>query len=53
MKVISQDASLVKGSHGRIPEDPLDWPVLIAPSSAALPAQIASTDVYGQIAKGF
>jgi hypothetical protein len=53
MKVISQDASLVKGSHGRLPEDPLDWPVLIVPSSAALPAQIASTDVYGQIAKGF
>jgi hypothetical protein len=43
----------VKGSHGRIPEDPLDWPVLIGPASAALPAQIASTDVYGQIAKGF
>ncbi len=53
MKVISQDASLVKGSHGRIPEDPLDWPVLIASSSVALPAQIASTDVYGQIVKGF
>ena len=53
MKVISQDASLVKGSHGRIPEDPLDWPVLIAPAGAALPAQIASTDVYGRIAQGF
>ncbi|MEI7651455.1 MAG: nucleotide pyrophosphatase/phosphodiesterase family protein [Verrucomicrobiota bacterium] len=53
MKVISQDASLVKGSHGRIPEDSLDWPVLIAPVSAALPSQMASTDVYGQIAKGF
>jgi len=53
MEVVSQDASLVKGSHGRIPEDPLDWPVLIAPSSAALPAQIASTDVYGRIAQGF
>ena len=53
LKVISQDASLVKGSHGRIPEDPLDWPVLIAPASAALPAQLASTDVYGRIAAGF
>jgi hypothetical protein len=53
MEVISQDASLVKGSHGRIPEDPLDWPVLIAPSSAALPAQVASTDVAGRIAQGF
>jgi hypothetical protein len=27
--------------------------VLIAPAGAALPAQIASTDVYGRIAKGF
>jgi len=53
MEVISQDASLVKGSHGRIPEDPLDWPVLIAPASAALPAQLASTDVYGRIVAGF
>ena len=53
MKVVSQDASLVKGSHGRIPEDPLDWPVLIAPASAALPPQVASTDVYARIAQGF
>jgi hypothetical protein len=27
--------------------------VLIAPAGAALPAQIASTDVYGRIAQGF
>ena len=53
MKVISQDASLVKGSHGRLPEDPLDWPVLIAPAGAALPAQVTSTDVYSHIVKGF
>jgi hypothetical protein len=43
----------VKGSHGRIPEDPLDWPVLIAPSSAALPVQMASTSVYAQMVRGF
>ena len=29
MDVIPLDASLVKGSHGRIPEDEEDWPVLI------------------------
>jgi predicted AlkP superfamily pyrophosphatase or phosphodiesterase len=28
MDVIPLDAGLVKGSHGRIPEDRLDWPVL-------------------------
>ncbi len=27
MDIIPLDASLVKGSHGRIPEDPLDYPV--------------------------
>jgi hypothetical protein len=29
MEVIPLDATLVKGSHGRIPEDQEDWPVLI------------------------
>jgi hypothetical protein len=29
MDVIPLDAMLVRGSHGRIPEDSLDWPVLI------------------------
>jgi hypothetical protein len=29
MDVIPLDATLVKGSHGRIPEDSADWPILI------------------------
>ncbi len=29
MNVIPLDASLVRGSHGRVPEDTADWPVLI------------------------
>ena len=29
MDVVPLDATLVKGSHGRIPEDEADWPVLI------------------------
>ncbi len=29
LKMIPLDPSLVKGSHGRIPEDETDWPVLI------------------------
>ncbi|MGI8605064.1 MAG: alkaline phosphatase family protein [Verrucomicrobiales bacterium] len=28
MDVIPLDATLVRGSHGRIPEDSLDWPIL-------------------------
>lgn len=29
MNVIPLDATLVRGSHGRVPEDAADWPVLI------------------------
>jgi len=53
MEVVSQDASLVRGSHGRIPEDSLDWPVLIGPAGAPAPTQLASTDVYARIVAGF
>ena len=42
--VIPLDATLVKGSHGRVPEDSEDWPVLIGdlpnlPRSATMGAQ--------------
>ena len=30
MNVIPVDAALVRGSHGRIPEDRLDWPIYIS-----------------------
>ena len=30
MNVIPVDAALVKGSHGRIPKDRLDWPIYIS-----------------------
>jgi len=43
MDVIPLDASLVKGSHGRVPEDTQDWPLLIGdfqnlPANTALRA---------------
>ena len=43
MEVIPLDASLVGGSHGRVPEDPLDWPVLVGSgvSEGALDAEAA------------
>lgn len=53
MEVISLDASLVKGSHGRVPADSLDWPVCITARQASLPAEVASTDVQAQILRGF
>jgi hypothetical protein len=47
MDVIPLDAALVKGSHGRRPENQADWPVLISERSELLQAQqIEATDVY-------
>lgn len=40
MDVIPLDATLVKGSHGRLPADQKDWPVLIG-DIASLPAHSA------------
>jgi hypothetical protein len=47
LNVIPLDASLVKGSHGRIPEDMSEWPVFVSPVSAESVKE--STDVYGAI----
>jgi len=48
LEVIPLDPSLIKGSHGRIPERPEDHPVILLDKSAAPPSdQIRATDVYG------
>ena len=47
MDVIPLDATLVKGSHGRIPADPLDWPVFLTNQPQLLRVdRMESTDVY-------
>jgi predicted AlkP superfamily pyrophosphatase or phosphodiesterase len=47
MDVISLDGSLVKGSHGRIPESENDWAVLIADQTLLKEKeQIKATDVF-------
>jgi predicted AlkP superfamily pyrophosphatase or phosphodiesterase len=51
MDVIPLDASLVKGSHGRVPEDTADWPVLIGdfdqlPRSGVVAANDVMTHLY-------
>jgi predicted AlkP superfamily pyrophosphatase or phosphodiesterase len=48
MNVIPLDATLIKGSHGRIPEDPAFHPVLIT-NQALNKEQLVATDVYGAI----
>jgi predicted AlkP superfamily pyrophosphatase or phosphodiesterase len=46
MDVIPLDASLVKGSHGRLTDRPEDGPLIISSEAALLPeGQIAGTDV--------
>jgi predicted AlkP superfamily pyrophosphatase or phosphodiesterase len=49
LDVIALDASLVKGSHGRIPQSQDEWPVIISPES--LDGVSESTDLYGVIRK--
>jgi predicted AlkP superfamily pyrophosphatase or phosphodiesterase len=47
MDVIPLDATLVKGSHGRIPENAADFPIFISSRSELIPSgRIESTDVY-------
>ncbi len=47
MDLIPLDASLVKGSHGRIPESPSEYPVLITQSQSAVgETNLKSTDIY-------
>jgi hypothetical protein len=57
MDVIPVDASLVKGSHGRIPEDKLDWPVLIGdfqgfPNTGEIPAEDVCDFLFSHCCQG-
>lgn len=47
MDVIPLDATLVRGSHGRLPDDPADGPVLLSSDAALLPEgdDVAATAV--------
>jgi predicted AlkP superfamily pyrophosphatase or phosphodiesterase len=50
LDVIPLDASLVRGSHGRIPEDPANWPVLIRPTTSATPPEgLDASQVYSTL----
>jgi predicted AlkP superfamily pyrophosphatase or phosphodiesterase len=48
MDVIPLQPELVRGSHGRIPEDSADWPLLIGPFEG-LPSQLVATDVQARL----
>jgi len=54
MDVISLDATLVKGSHGRRPADKKDWPVFITSQPEFLSVkEMASTDVFQILLRHF
>lgn len=57
MDVIPLDADLVKGSHGRVPEDRQDWPVLIGdlpnlPRSGTIGAHQVFQSLYDHCTAG-
>jgi hypothetical protein len=45
MQVVPLDPSCVRGSHGRLPDDPADGPVLLCSDPAHAQDKIAATDV--------
>jgi predicted AlkP superfamily pyrophosphatase or phosphodiesterase len=54
MDVIPLDATLVKGSHGRRPENKKDWPVFFtARPELQGPAELESTEVYHALLRHF
>lgn len=47
MNIIPLDATLIKGSHGRIPDSKAEWPVFLTNKRELAPsADIHATDVY-------
>ncbi|WP_373517508.1 alkaline phosphatase family protein, partial [Pricia sp.] len=48
LDIIPLDATLIKGSHGRVPEDKADYPILITNDTTAdFKDEIDATDVFG------
>ncbi len=47
LDIIPLDATLIKGSHGRVPEDKADYPILISSDTTAdFKDEIEATDVF-------
>jgi len=49
LDVIPLDASLVKGSHGRLPSSPDEGPLVISKETNLLPSTLEATDVHDVI----
>lgn len=46
MDIIPLDATLIKGSHGRVQEDKNEWPLLLTKYKTALPEEVQAVDVF-------
>jgi predicted AlkP superfamily pyrophosphatase or phosphodiesterase len=53
LKLTPLSGERIKGSHGRVPEDPLDWPVIISSQPQAIKGDCNSTQVHSYITAGF
>ena len=49
MNVISLDPTLVKGSHGALPSDERDWPVLIGTGDLQAGTHLPATEVHARL----
>jgi len=49
LDVIPLDASLVRGSHGRVPDNAKDWPVFMGTDTGHNRSELAATDVYQEL----
>jgi predicted AlkP superfamily pyrophosphatase or phosphodiesterase len=53
LKLTPLTGEKIKGSHGRAPEDSLDWPVIISSQPSAFKRDCTSTEVHQTIISGF
>jgi len=53
LKLTPLTGEKIKGSHGRVPEDSLDWPVIISSQPSAIKRDCTSTEVNQFIISGF
>jgi hypothetical protein len=53
LKLTPLTGEKIKGSHGRVPEDSRDWPVIISSQPSAFKRDCTSTEVHQTIISGF
>ncbi|WP_299758324.1 nucleotide pyrophosphatase/phosphodiesterase family protein [uncultured Pontibacter sp.] len=46
LDIIPLDATLIKGSHGRIPEDKSEWPILLTKYKPEIPKEVEAVGVF-------